>query len=229
VEVGEIQPSHLISGVPPPHHIGRIRPIQPGISIGHFANSSAGTLGCIVWDERNQKEVLLSNHHVLTAILNSKTQNDAILQPGPLDKGVHPSDHIADLDRFCTISQNATNKVDAAVAAPIGGIHPSFALVGLQQLSPTGICGAYRGQPLRKVGRTTGYSTGHVMFTFSIDRPMNYFGIPNVEFEGIITTAMIDSGDSGSVALDLNSNEATVFFMELERTVKDQLSALLAA
>ena len=62
---------------------GRLRPIRPGISIGH-ERGTAGTLGAYV--RRDGEILLLSNNHVL-ALLNEASIGDVILQPGPSDGG----------------------------------------------------------------------------------------------------------------------------------------------
>lgn len=62
---------------------GRVRPVRPGVSIGH-QDSTAGTLGAFV--RREEQVFALSNNHVL-AMLNQAEVGDAILQPGPADGG----------------------------------------------------------------------------------------------------------------------------------------------
>lgn len=77
----------------------RHRPAPGGVSIGH-RDVTAGTLGC--WVEKDGARVILSNNHVL-ANLNDARPGDPILQPGPLDGGRHPDDHLADLAAFAPI------------------------------------------------------------------------------------------------------------------------------
>lgn len=57
-------------------------PIQPGISVGH-PKTSAGTLGCIVYDAKTGQKLALSNWHVLHTPLGSI--GDEVMQPGPHD------------------------------------------------------------------------------------------------------------------------------------------------
>lgn len=95
----------------------RVRPALPGYSIGHH-NITAGTFGCLVHDicrccckvEKDcdcgsRREdcpgdyLILSNNHVL-ANTNAAKPSDLILQPGPFDGGILPSDGIATLERF---------------------------------------------------------------------------------------------------------------------------------
>lgn len=77
----------------------RFRPSIPsGVSMGH-QNISAGTLGTIVKDRTTGEKLLLSNNHVF-ANSNDGMVGDAILQPGPMDGGLFPSDIVARLERF---------------------------------------------------------------------------------------------------------------------------------
>lgn len=79
---------------------GRHRPAPGGISIGH-GSITAGTLGCLV--KKDGMLVILSNNHVL-ANTNDAEAGDPILQPGPIDGGRFPDDHIADLTAFVPIN-----------------------------------------------------------------------------------------------------------------------------
>ncbi len=81
----------------------RLRPAQPGVSIGHY-KISAGTLGAIVKDKKTGNPLILSNNHVLANISNGKDNRskigDPILQPGSYDNGDNPDDVIGYLERF---------------------------------------------------------------------------------------------------------------------------------
>ncbi|KPJ89888.1 MAG: hypothetical protein AMJ53_15330 [Gammaproteobacteria bacterium SG8_11] len=81
-------------------HTNRYRPAPGGVSIGH-RDITAGTLGCLV--RKNGVIHILSNNHVL-ANSNDASVGDAILQPGPVDGGKYPDDHIANLTDFVPIS-----------------------------------------------------------------------------------------------------------------------------
>lgn len=77
----------------------RRRPALGGDSIGHYA-ITAGTLGCLV--KKNNQIYILSNNHVM-ANSNDAKEGDAILQPGPYDRGT-TADTIANLSEFVPIS-----------------------------------------------------------------------------------------------------------------------------
>jgi hypothetical protein len=83
-------------------HTARYRPAPGGVSIGH-RDITAGTLGCLV--TKNGERLILSNNHVL-ANSNDAQVGDPILQPGPIDGGRFPADHIADLADFVPIKFN---------------------------------------------------------------------------------------------------------------------------
>lgn len=76
------------------------RPAPGGVSIGH-RDITAGTLGCLV--QKNGNTFILSNNHVL-ANSNDAQPGNPILQPGPVDGGRFPDDHIADLHEFVPIT-----------------------------------------------------------------------------------------------------------------------------
>ena len=82
----------------------RIRPVPGGVSIGH-QRVTAGTLGCVVWDQTSGSRLILSNNHVL-ANRNDAQPGDPILQPGPADGGSPAKDVIALLERFERIEYN---------------------------------------------------------------------------------------------------------------------------
>lgn len=78
---------------------GRHRPAPGGVSIGH-RDVTAGTLGCLV--RKDGDLLILSNNHVL-ANSNDASRGDPVLQPGTVDGGRYPADHIADLEDFVPI------------------------------------------------------------------------------------------------------------------------------
>ncbi len=104
---------------------GRIRPIQPGTSIGNV-RVTAGTYGALLVDGKTGKNVILSNNHVL-ADNNQAVIGSDIVQPGPYDGGAVPGDKIATLTRYVEIVIEARghNFVDAAIATPVDALQVS--------------------------------------------------------------------------------------------------------
>jgi hypothetical protein len=96
---GDAQSTPHLAASPRERH----RPLIPaGVSAGHYLVTS-GTLGAVVKDRATGQRLLLSNNHVF-ANSNEGQIGDAVLQPGKLDGGQHPSDKIAKLERFLALA-----------------------------------------------------------------------------------------------------------------------------
>jgi hypothetical protein len=122
----------------PEPNVTRIRPAQPGTSIGATV-ITAGTFGGIVLDNSTGNPLILSNNHVL-ANNNNYPIGGAIVQPGPHDGGVAPADTIATLLRFIPVNPTG-NLVDAAVALPTtAGIISNPPLDGVPPPTPKSRC-----------------------------------------------------------------------------------------
>ncbi len=180
------------------------RPLVIGCSIGHY-NVTAGTLGCFVKKRTTSTETLiLSNNHVL-ANENRGKVGDAILQPGIIDGGQNPQDQVASLVKQVRLAPTQTNFIDCAVAGLVSGVDISKNKLGtfgtLKGLGPDFLD---EGTIVRKVGRTTGETTGKVT-AFELDNVVVEYGIGNVRFdnqieiEGTGTNSFSAGGDSGSL------------------------------
>ncbi|MFC3449291.1 serine protease [Amycolatopsis speibonae] len=193
----------------------RFRPAFGGLSVGHF-QITAGTYGTAVYDAsalpgKPPRYYILSNNHVL-ANTNAAAIGDPILQPGPFDGGVIPSDIIARLSRyvpikFITPGQPAPlNLVDAAVAE--GQFHDLdrriFWVGDLRGTNPAPTVGTR----VQKTGRTTSWTTGAVTnINATVD--VNYGGGRVARFaQQLLTTDMSAGGDSGSLVAELNTDLA---------------------
>lgn len=218
----------LFAGQAEPAEVGiealarRIRPASGGYSVGHF-NITAGTIGTCVFDLEGTgsnpsgipgRYYILSNNHVL-ANSNNAGLGDPILQPGPFDGGVDPSDRIARLNRFIPITFEPPvprafhrNLVDAAVAE--GQFHDlkrEIHWVGhLQGWTPRAQVNV--GMRLHKTGRTTNYTTGRIVaVNATVD--VNFGAGRVARFrDQIITTNMSAGGDSGSIVANREDNRA---------------------
>lgn len=196
-----------------PWHRKKCRPLRIGCSIAHHM-ITAGTLGAFAkWKNASgakAKEVLvLSNNHVLANENDAKVGDD-ILQPGYEDKGKRPADVIGKLAEWVELDVRGANIVDCAVAK----LNPDLK-TDLRTLK--GFAAGYRltgvGSPLaiddrvRKVGRTTGATTGKVT-AVELDNVVVRYDIGNcrfddqVEIEGDGPRAFSDGGDSGSLIVD---------------------------
>lgn len=173
-----------------------IRPLIPGLSIGH-PDITAGTLGCFV--EAASGVCILSNNHVL-ADENRAHLGDSVLQPGPYDGG-SAADAVAELVDFEPLALGVANPMDAAIASLSGGVEFAAHLSGQAALGPAAeITGAER---VTKIGRSTGLTRGSVVAFDLDDVPMDY-EIGRLRFDGVIqirgtTGPLTGAGDSGSL------------------------------
>jgi hypothetical protein len=198
----------------------KTRPGLPGFSIGHHA-ITAGTFGCLVRDIRRgdpqpgeSDYLILSNNHVLAAT-NAAKPGDLILQPGPFDGGVFPSDAIATLERFepIVLSQfvgPGYNLVDAAVAKPSYSRNITPSIIGA--IMPQGVDQARVGSVVIKAGRTTQVTVGAVIaVNATVVVGYGQAGIGLFHHQ-ILTTAMAAGGDSGSLLMDRNLRAVGLLF-----------------
>ncbi|SDC55134.1 MULTISPECIES: hypothetical protein [unclassified Candidatus Frackibacter] len=88
----------------------RVRPAQPGVSIGHY-KVSAGTFGAVVKDSKTKEPLILSNNHVLANLTSGHDDRseigDPVLQPGRHDGGEEGKDTIGHLERFVPIKRKS--------------------------------------------------------------------------------------------------------------------------
>jgi hypothetical protein len=209
----------------------RVRPAKGGYSVGH-KDITAGTISTCVYDILPGGTVsppahgvgipprfyVLSNNHVL-ANSNAAALGDAVLQPGPFDGGVNPSDRIAALSRFVPITfqppiplANHNNLVDAAIAE--GQFHDLD-----REIYWAGPVRGWRrkasvtvGTLVKKTGRTTNFTAGRITaVNATID--VNYGGGLVARFrDQILTTAMSAGGDSGSLVTTLDNIAVGLLF-----------------
>jgi hypothetical protein len=224
-EVGNIFPLAKKATVPTaattPNPKTRLRPIQPGSSIGFEDPSNgfvmAGTFGLLVKDSANVSYIL-SNNHVIA--FESGIEADGtkrvgipvgspIYQPGLLDGGKVATDKVAELVRWVDLrADQAANKVDCAIAKltpqNIGSAEILF--IG----APQGTGAAVVDMVVHKFGRTTSYRAGRVT-SVAFDLTLDY-EVGSVIFQdqlavrGLNNRKFSDSGDSGSAILERSSN-----------------------
>ena len=230
------------------------RPAPGGVSIGHFA-ITAGTLGTRVFEPRR---VILSNNHVL-ANSNDAAPGDAIYQPGVADSGTSAdtiaellrfvpinfgggtslagllaSIGNALLSMFgdpCRLVPNCPeggeNLVDAAIALPINNVDLSSEILEIGPVS--GTMQATLQMPVRKSGRTTGLTTGIVQVLDAVVQVQYGGGRVATFSEQIITSAMSEGGDSGSLLVHGEENAAIglLFAGSSEVTIHNSIENVL--
>ncbi len=185
----------------------RVRPAPPGVSIGHY-QVNAGTLGCLVRDQRGGLYIL-SNNHVL-ANMNNGQLGDPILQPGSSDGGVQPDDVIATLYSYIPIQFSGFNDVDAALAAPVSPGSVLLNIPGIGRIK--GIAAPKIGMEVVKYGRTTGLTHGKIVSrsgNVRIDFKGRLINFKNqFEVRGTGKVVFSQFGDSGSVIIESKTKRA---------------------
>lgn len=181
------------------------RPLVGGVSVGHHL-VSAGTLGSIVYDNADNKPLILSNAHVLA---NSDTPTedlalvgDDILQPGKHDTGTEVIAHLYD---WVPLEDGVT--VDAAMAIPETPVENII----LDIPKVAGVTTPEIGMYVQKSGRTTGLTDGKIIATdASID--VDYGTEVITLHNQFITTCMSAGGDSGSISLTADGDIVGLLF-----------------
>jgi hypothetical protein len=215
----------------------RIRPIQPGYSIGHYL-ITAGTFGCIVYKNRDyyisngekrylDGPVAQSFKRILPwfgFIVNSEQQpmilsNNHVL--ANVNKGkigdciIQPGKYDGGRDPqdkvaelYDFIKLVGGVSVDCALAKPINNYFTDFIIaIGV----PKGIATVKVGQEVQKSGRTTGYKKGKVTGFGSIQIDYGEEGLILLK-DQILTTCISAGGDSGSLVLDMDGNAIGLLF-----------------
>ncbi len=208
--------------------VDRVRPVKPGYSISHF-EVTAGTFGCLVRDVAPPHDIyILSNNHVL-ANSNVAAPGDAVLQPGPFDGGT-VEDVIAHLSRFVPIflgDPERYNLVDAALAKPLDLRLVTSSVVGLG--TPRGTREAALDLLVTKSGRTTQTTTGTVT-GIDVTIAVNYGAGVGYFRNQILTTAMSQGGDSGSLLLTPELEATGLLFAgSTEVTIHNSITDVLMA
>jgi len=190
-----------------------IRPLQIGLSCGHF-EITAGTLGCFVRLRGDAAKLfLLSNNHVL-ADENKAGVGDAILQPGPIDGGKKLQDLVAKFTKTLKLKKAGINLIDAAIAEIETDLEADLrTLKGLGKLAGLGPAFVDEGTEVAKLGRTTGLTRGRVT-AFELDNVVVGYDLGNlrfdnqIEIEGAGGKAFSAGGDSGSLIVVADTREA---------------------
>ncbi len=197
----------------------RVRPAMPGSGLGHTA-VTVGTFGCVVRKKGDANGLyVLSNSHVL-ANEGIASPGDGILQPGPVDGGAPNGDSFARLSDFVPFEFTETsfpNLVDAAIAKVRRRSWVGSKL-RILDITPAGVSSTVRrGMHIKKVGRTTDYTTGviadvHLRLALKYHRPSGS-GRGRVGFrDQVLCTRYSAAGDSGSVILNNNDKLVGLHF-----------------
>ena len=219
----------------------RWRPrVPPGVSVGHI-NATAGTFGCLVRRGSevfilSNNHVLANANQCQPGdpILQPGRHDGGVPQDRfatladyvPLDFGTAAptcaitttmektfnglSDLVGSHHRLMAYEQTeSSNRVDAALARPDDPASVTPDIIGIGR--PLGVHRATLGTQLKKSGRTTGVTEGHIV---QIDVSCQV-GYPPGEarFYGqLMATGMSAPGDSGSIVLDAQNHAVGLLF-----------------
>ena len=200
--IGPVRPLTSLIDWSPAELQRRVRPLRPGLSIGH-PDVTAGTLGGFVRRPGTDGLLVLSNNHVL-ADSDAAAVGDPALQPGGADGGT-AADRIGRLVAAVRLDASTGNLVDAAVAALDPGVDadpadwpggPLLATVAdADDVDPDEL--------VEKVGRTTGHTRGRITAVevdgVAVQYDNSWFRFDDqIEISGV-GGSFSAGGDSGSV------------------------------
>jgi len=226
LDLTDLQPQPPVTLEPPPsREARRQRPAAGGDSISNYRGGAA-TLGCLVVDrkkispkdKRTPIQVyLLCDASGLADFAPPPQTGDPILQPGRYDGGLAVLDAIATLTKWTRPNGSnslANTNLSAAIAQVknLSDVSPEIRGRGI----PKGVRPPLVGMSVAGVGRTSGLIEGTILAieaSQSIPWPIAQVVAPENTGDGsglypvlfgdlIVTTPMVESGDSGMVLLD---------------------------
>lgn len=228
----------LCAALPPPV-TGRFRPVQPGCSCSFQLPPpdegvlTASTIGAIV--QKDGRTFILSNNHAL-ANSNAAPPGTPIFHPGLLDQPDLTTDQIAVLTSFITITADASNLVDCAIAELLAAVpFSSEILPDVGRLSSATPVAAAEGMTVVKAGRTTSATVGTVFETNGTVPVLYPFGSATFDSQIFVKDGdepFSDDGDSGALVVDQASKAGTgLLFAKTSDgfTACNPLSAVLTA
>jgi len=147
---------------------GEVRPLVGGVSLSAWIQDLyyTGTLGMVTYDDK-----ILSNAHVIAmhpVTYEFLDIGTPVIQPGSGDGGREGA-RVGELENYIPIDfdEEAENYADAAIGTIDGGVDASYG----EQFNEggnywiEGWTGVSIGNTVRKSGRTSGVTTGEVIFT----------------------------------------------------------------
>lgn len=217
------------------------RPAPAGVSIGHV-DVTAGTFGCLVYRGQDllilsNNHVLAHCNRAQPgdAIIQPASQDGGTLSDQiatlvdyiPLDFGQAPSSCattnaatvvfnaiarvVGSQHRMSAFQQTSgENIVDAALARPLSTdlVEKNILNIG----PPHGVGTATLGTQVVKSGRTTGFTAGNIT-QIDVTVQVEYPGVGTAVFSNQLTASgMSESGDSGSVVLDVDQKIVGLLF-----------------
>ena len=212
-------------------------PVPIGVSVGNNNECSAGTFGAVV--TKGGARYALSNNHVF-ARENKGGNGEPIVQPGRYDNKPKcgndvSTEQLGTLAGYVTIHfGGGTNTVDAAIAAPVGGVSLSCSTApGYYGLPGSTTRDAAIGMAIQKVGRTSGLTTGVVVALNATVKVGYSSGTATFTGQIVTSSGFSRSGDSGSLVVtnDANRNPVGLLFAGASdgTTILNDIDAVLGA
>jgi len=184
---------------------GTYSPVPCGVSVGNDLECASGTLGCVVQSRTDPgKRYALSNNHVF-ARENAGSLGERLDQPGRYDNSCNQTGQFATLAGFNTISATTSNAFDAAIAEYTTNNYTLSMVNNLYTPSNTVVQPAV-GLAVKKVGRTTGLTTGKIG-AINVTIKVSYvFGTATFTNQIYVKGQFIKAGDSGSLMVTSTGN-----------------------
>jgi hypothetical protein len=174
-----------------------------GTSTSRTDQCAAGTLGAIVTD--GVRNYWLSNWHVF--VESAGAVGDAVDSPGRVDAGCSTTPVVGAVSRFTAVRfDGSANTVDCAIAKITASSVSAIESAGSRSFLPSAqVVAPAVGQTLKKVGRTTGFTTGTVV---GVNATVYVkYGTRVAKFVNcVITGSMSQPGDSGSLMCTASGN-----------------------
>lgn len=192
----------VVAEAAPDRRKTRINPIEPGISVAN-KKVSAGTIGCIVYDQKNGTPYILSNWHVLQG--PNGNIGDEIVQPGPFD------DNRVNLNRLGKLVRSHLGAAGDCAIASIEDRTIKKEIMDLEVLIEQ-IGEPDLGDKVMKSGRTTKVTHGVVTRIHTVTK-INYGGIVGNQFIGGFEIGPDPNNPSsnGEISMGGDSGSAWVF------------------
>lgn len=191
------------------------RPVSLGTSAGNindfeldppFILCTSGTAGALL--EMDDRFFVVSNNHVFSMV-NRGRVGDPIVQPGLIDAECegNADDPIATFSAHKRIKFGGRkNRVDLAIAEVVDGAVKTNGKILRIGIPGNGTLDAFIGLPVKKSGRTTGFTRGEVS-AILVDGTVEFddrdaLFINQIVVSDVGNQAFSDGGDSGSMVYE---------------------------
>lgn len=209
-----VKPSTLVTPTATAAQRDRVRPVVAGVSAAAVDSTACTLTGPFMKDGL---PVFITCSHCAGAIDFQCTVNGGIgkpvIQPSRIDGGKYPDDVIGTVSWNTTLASNID--IDLAVVIPSPDAQYLPIVYGLNiPFSGNYVSVSMKniGDTIYKSGRTTGVTSGRIYAVNSTVKVSYGACGDSIVRDIVITTKMIETGDSGSPAVSLNGDFYGMFF-----------------